>query len=229
MDSMITGNGRLRDLDIVNTVEVRAELRLLNKVIATGEPIEGNLCYPNNAGADWILANEPLADDAVVKKRINLATVARSSTSFLEIGFNAGHSALIILMANPDLSLFCVDIGQRAYTHRAIEHLRKRFGTRLQAWVGDSREVLPQLYVRHPLLKFDAIHVDGGHSEGIAFADMSNALRMARSDAYFIVDDMPHPPIAKAFLEVLAAGFLRRSPTDAGLEKTPYHEIVRVV
>jgi hypothetical protein len=99
----------------------------------------------------------------------------------------------------------------------------------LHTWIGDSREVLPQLYVRHPLLKFDAIHVDGGHSGGIALADMSNALRMARSDAYFIVDDIPCTAIANAFSDVFAAGFLRRSSADAGLERTPYHEIVRVV
>jgi hypothetical protein len=58
---------------------------------------------------------------------------------------------------------------------------------------------------------------------------MSNALRMAQSDAYFIVDDIGHTPIAEAFSDVLAAGFLRRSPRDAVLERTPNHEIVRVV
>jgi predicted O-methyltransferase YrrM len=229
MDFFDDDSMRLRGMDIVHTADFRVELHQLNTVIATGEPIEGNVCYSNNASIDWILHNEPLADAPSVKKRVNLKTIAQNSDNFLEIGFNAGHSALILLMANPNLSLFCVDIGQRAYTHRAAEHMKQRFGTRFHLWFGDSREVLPRLYIQHPMLRFDALHIDGGHSEGIAFADMSNAIRMARPGAYFIVDDFPHPPIAKAFAEILTAGFLCRSRDDSMLEKTEFHEIVRVV
>jgi hypothetical protein len=169
---------RLRALDIVHTDEFREELHQLNTAIATGELIEGNVCYPNNATVEWILENEPLADPDLVN-----ASISRLSRA-------AGT------------------ISSRSASMQVI--------------------LLPQFYILHPRQRFDAIHIDGGHSEGIAFADMSNALRMACRDAHFIVDDFPHPPISKAFSEILAAGFLRRSREDALLEKTPYHEIVRV-
>jgi hypothetical protein len=72
---------RLRALDIVHTDEFREELHQLNTAIATGELIEGNVCYPNNATVEWILENEPLADPDLVNASISRLSRAAGTIS----------------------------------------------------------------------------------------------------------------------------------------------------
>ena len=205
------------------------EIFSLNDILATtGEKIEGNVCYSDQLLPEQYQKVTPTDDLRYVFKRANLATLARRRTTMLEIGMNGGHSALICLMANPTLHLYAVDICWHGYTRPAAEHLKRRFGRRFQFWPGDSREVMPRLAIDRPNLRFDLLHIDGGHDPSLAIADMSNALRMATKGADFIFDDVNHIPLGEALEHVANMGYLAPLEDASRLYETPLHQVLRV-
>jgi hypothetical protein len=131
----------------------------------------------------------------------------------LEIGFNAGHSALLALSANPQLAFYAIDICWHEYTKRCAEFLAVEFPGRFHFFAGDSREMLPYLAERDDLPRFDLYHVDGGHSREICFADMSNCIRLAgkfprNGVAHLLLDDINASWIYDVYCEFLSKGHL---------------------
>jgi predicted O-methyltransferase YrrM len=200
----------------------------LNKQLATcGEKIEGNVCYLDQISPDKLVKSLPTSDVDHVKKRINLCIVARQSATMLEIGLNGGHSALLCLIVNPTLTLVAVDLFRHSYVKEAAQFLKERFPRRFHYVRGDSRDVLPRMSLERPKQRFDAIHVDGGHGDDVAYADVSNSLRLARQNALLVLDDMQAPWLANIFQTALLLGHFTRAVTDVFCQ-TRLHEIVRV-
>jgi predicted O-methyltransferase YrrM len=209
---------------------ILAEIARLNREISiTDEPIEGNICYWHGTPASDYAAYPPTADQDHVAKRVNFAELARQHRSMLEIGLNGGHSAIICLLANPALHFFAVDLCLHQYTVVAAAYLRRRFGRRFQFWQGDSRDMLPRLAVDYPLLRFDLIHVDGGHGADLAYADTSNALRFARAGAKLVFDDINVPHLDEILQAFIRMGYLAPASDRVGLVSTPLHEICEIV
>ena len=228
--SQVADPGRLAAActDLADCPEfVSAVFELNQRLKESGENIEGNVCYLDHTTPTVLDHALPTTDLDHVKKRINLGIVARESTMMLEIGLNGGHSALLCLLANPNLTLVAVDICRHKYVEKAIEYLKARFSRRFHCLRGDSRDVLPRMALEQPKLRFDAIHVDGGHAENIAYADISNSLRLAQPGALFVLDDMQAPWLAKLFEAALLLGHFHRSANDAFCN-TVLHEVVRV-
>jgi predicted O-methyltransferase YrrM len=214
--------------DLADSPEfVSAVFELNQQLKESGENIEGNVCYLDQTTPTVLDHALPTTDLDHVKKRINLGIVARESTMMLEIGLNGGHSALLCLLANPNLTLVAVDICRHKYVEKAIEYLQAKFPRRFHCLRGDSRNVLPRMALERPKLRFDAIHVDGGHAEDIAYADISNSLRLAQAGALFVLDDMQAPWLAKLFETALLLGHFHRNANDAFCY-TVLHEVVRV-
>jgi hypothetical protein len=215
-------------LDAADSPDFLSIMSELNeRVASTGERIEGNICYLDQTPADEILISLPTMEPNHIKKRRNLGVVARRSTMMLEIGLNGGHSALLVLISNPSLTLVVVDNFQHKYAEQAAVFLKDRFPRRFHCISGDSRDVLPRMALEKPRLRFDAVHVDGGHAENVAYADISNALRLARKDAFFVLDDLQAPWLARIFEECLLLGHFRPAPA-AEFARTVLHEIVLV-
>ena len=59
--------------------------------------------------------------DNFINKVKNLTTLVSDTKNkqVMEIGFNAGFSAALILFSNPDVHLTCVDLGLHRYVHGA--------------------------------------------------------------------------------------------------------------
>ncbi len=215
--------------DPVSHPGVLSEIMALNQIVAAaGEAIEGNVCYWDQTTPEVIQSTPPITDGNHVIKRINLAILAHRRSTMLEIGLNAGHSALICLLANPTLHLYSIDLCYHRYTHLAAQHLRNRFGRRFMFMPGDSREVMPRLAIDRPKLKFDLLHVDGGHSPQLAIADMSNSLRMASQGADFVVDDVNAPVLGDALEHVCGLGYLAPLEDYSDLYETVLHQVLRV-
>jgi hypothetical protein len=130
------------------------------------------------------MSNEP--DMGFFEKQKNLIYIAQTYTgsSGCEIGFNAGFSALLLLMANPSLKLLCLDLGEHDYTKRCFEQVKQDFGDRISLLLGDSQQTMKTVQET-----FDFVHVDGGHTEAIATADCQQALRVLNSKGFLLVDD----------------------------------------
>jgi predicted O-methyltransferase YrrM len=213
----------MRD-DIVTRFDVMSAISELNaRISQTGEPIEGNICYWNQTPSSEYGTAPPITDPDHIKKRTNLAVLASRRTSMLEIGLNGGHSALICLLSNPYLSLFSVDIAVHRYTNIAAEYLKFRFGHRFTYWPGDSREVLPRAALERPNLRFDLLHVDGGHGAGLAMADISNSLRMAAPGAELVLDDTNAVHLGAILDHVVGLGYLAPLQDYTNLEQTVLH------
>ena len=218
----------LAQADPARSAQTGAGIKELNEFISvTGESIEGNVCYWHGTTADEYRKSPPTDDGWHVAKRANLATLAGQHSSMLEVGLNGGHSALICLLANPSLYFFSVDICGHEYTLRAAEFLKAKFHRRFHFFRGDSRDVLPKLFVTNPLLKFDLLHIDGGHGADLAYTDISNAMRMAAPDATLIYDDVNAPHLNEVLEDYIRLGWVK-SRSYQGLFRNPLHEIVSV-
>lgn len=110
-----------------------------------------------------------------------------------ETGFNAGHSALLLLAANPDAQVISFDLGQYGYTQAAKAWMEKKFGrNRFRFIQGDSTKTVPALHAAEPNLRCDLAIVDGGHLIEVARADLENFRQMANPEQNFVVvDDAP--------------------------------------
>jgi hypothetical protein len=149
--------------------------------------VEGNLFYdgPNDFIGNF--AKAPIS--RYRGKRRDYATYVLSGSSLLEIGFNAGHSALLALTVNPNLRYFGVDFGNHPYTTPCFEYLRQIFGNRIDLWIGDSRDLIPAL--RHSKdIKFNLFHIDGGHDFGVAYADLCNVIDFCLDGDVILFDDI---------------------------------------
>ena len=151
--------------------------RALEKAVTdSGEAPEGNLFFYNKSTT---FSESP-------NRRCNLIRLARESTHMLEIGFNAGHSSALALLANPSLRVTAVDICTHKYVEPCAKILRTRFGSRFTLRKGDSRRVLSSLPTPHG---FDLLHIDGCHRPVVANLDMYHSLRYSKGPGTIVILD----------------------------------------
>lgn len=155
-------------------------------IVESGQPLEGNSFYIHNTLKRY---------DQLKTKQLNLFWQGMHATSRIcEIGFNAGHSALLMLVGRQvtpvDFTVF--DIGHHAYTRPAIEYMKTQFPhARIEYVEGDSTTTMPAWIAERPEMEhsYDLVHVDGGHSEHCIRNDLRNAIVLAKLGGIIIVDD----------------------------------------
>lgn len=158
----------------------------LKKIVEqTGELCEGN-CYWKHLSTECI--------EELSSKRTNLYNLSSKSKHIMEIGFNAGHSCLLFLLSNPSSKIVLFDINDHTYTKPCFEYLDKEFPNRMTFIAGDSTKTVPKFVKEYPYLKFDLIHIDGGHDLNIVEQDLKNARLVAANNHVIISDDdqIPH-------------------------------------
>ncbi len=183
-------------------------LRTLNGFVRdSGEIIEGGLFYWDK---DPGFSGEA-PDASLAPARRNVWRASRFKRNLLEIGVNAGHGALLCLSANDDLVYHGVDIGAHKYTEPCVRYLEPRISRPGAFPSGDSREVLPYLATHRRDLDFDMFHVDGGHTDALCRADISNCLRLARGGAgkHLLLDDINASWIFDVYCEFVSLGLSR--------------------
>ena len=163
--------------------EYKDHLDELLKIIKdVGEPLEGNIFYQHlesNPGHDLI--------ERFLPKRAALGMFAMAHDDIMEVGFNAGFSALLMLTANPNLQLTSVDICTHQYTMPCYEYLMNAFPGRATLVKGDSTNVLPSVLQNNKV--FTGYIIDGGHGLEVAEQDLRNVLQYANKDAVLCFDD----------------------------------------
>jgi hypothetical protein len=126
-----------QDADLEPCLEAyKSHLIEINKIVLESkEKLEGNLFYFHES-TPVLDAPEP----GRKHKRFNYGFFVLGGNKLLEIGFNAGHSALLALTSNPDLVYVGVDLANHRYTIPCFKYLESVFGNRINLIVGDSRD-----------------------------------------------------------------------------------------
>jgi len=130
-----------------------------------------------------------------------------------EIGFNAGHSVLNWVHANPKAQVVTFDITRRLYTSAAVNAInRSLFPDRNVLLItGDSLLSVPNFS------RFDAhknscniLYIDGGHSYQVASADILNMKALANQTFHrVIIDDSEIPDVSRAWTDAQTRGVIR--------------------
>jgi hypothetical protein len=133
-------------------------------------------------------------------KQLNLFWCGKQAVNNIcEIGFNAGHSAMLMLLGkdNKPLNFTIFDIGHHPYTRPSIEYMKSKFThVDFEYIEGDSTVTMPQwINTTKSFNIYDVVHVDGGHSEHCISNDMKNADILVKKDGIVIVDDTNLPII----------------------------------
>jgi hypothetical protein len=203
-------------------------IKALNGLVQTsGEVLEGGIFYWDRDSQ--FAENMPAADLAPARR--NLWRATRFKKSMIEIGVNAGHSALLALSANPDLIYYGVDIHYHKYTIECINYLAKEFPGRVHNFAGDSREVLPYLADHRADLDFDIFHVDGGHTSEICRADVGNCIRLARRGVgkHLLLDDIHASWIFDIYSEFVSRGHLTTETFFGDWEDDNRNVLARII
>ncbi len=96
---------------------------------------------------------------------------------------------------------------------------------------GDSREALPGLATHRPELDFDLFHVDGGHTDALCRADVSNCLRLARGGRgkHLVLDDVHASWIFDVYCEYVSLGLLATETLFSDWEEEGRNLLARIL
>jgi hypothetical protein len=205
----------------------RERLRRIAEIVKqSGEPLEGNIFYPDG---DERFAERPPAAELAPARR-NVWRAVRFKERLLEVGVNAGHSALLALSSSARLEYYGVDVMSHAYTAACMDFLKGEFPGRVHLFPGDSREVLPWLVNRRAELSFDIFSVDGGHTSEVCQSDMNNCIRMARGQRgrHLILDDVHASWIFDIYCEFVAHGDLTTETFFGDWEEAGRNVLARI-
>lgn len=128
-------------------------------------------------------------------KQLNLFWCGKQGiTRMCEIGFNAGHSTMLMLLGRETtpIEFTIFDIGHHAYTRPCVDYIKDNFQhVQFEYVEGDSTVIMPLWIDTHKDVEntYDVVHVDGGHNEHCISNDMKNADRLVKKGGLVIVDD----------------------------------------
>lgn len=166
------------------------DLQKLNQIVLEQqEVLEGNIFYRH--GEKKISANN--FDSEYLPKRRTYALVAQMFSDVLEIGFNAGHSALLLLTANPQMKLVCIDICAHRYTIPCFDYLKQKFGERIE--LIDASSLYAFSLLARQNRNFGLYIIDGGHDEQIAETDLYNVIQYGHKGSVICFDDSNVPSL----------------------------------
>jgi hypothetical protein len=214
-------------LDEILSDTLRQRLRRIAEIIKrSGDPLEGNIFY---ADGDQRYAERPPADELAPARR-NVWRAVRFKERLLEVGVNAGHSALLALSSSPRLEYYGVDIMSHPYTAECVDFLKGEFPGRVHLFPGDSREVLPWLVNRRAELSFDVFHVDGGHTSEVCRSDMANCIRIAAGQRgrHLMLDDVHASWIFDIYCEFVSQGDLTTETFFGDWEEAGRNVLARI-
>jgi len=156
---------------------------LKNIILDSNEGLEGNCFYHNGT-----LNLYP----ELYSKQVNLFWCGKQGKQICEIGFNGGHSAMLLLLAGNISNFTIFDIGYHSYTKPTFEYIQSKFtDVKFEYIEGDSTINIPEWINKDKELMYtyDVVHVDGGHSEHCISNDMKNADLLVKKNGIVIIDD----------------------------------------
>lgn len=179
-------------------------LNLENIIYDCKCPLEGNAFYYHQSPGRWNEGEKLIRNDKFLNKQINLFWCGSlMNKKVCEIGFNAGHSALLLLLSREysvNLEFLIFDICRHKYTEPCLEYIKKEFSdVKFEIVGGNSIIKIPEWIKQNSEQSgsFDVVHVDGGHSEDCIKNDFENADKLVKKGGIIIIDDTDSRHISK--------------------------------
>ena len=193
------------------------DVSILNKIIdETNEKMEGNILYRHHSNFVLHVKNK---EDA----RYNLYHLSKISSNLVEVGFNGGHSAALFFYANPSVSLLSFDLCNHRYTELCLNYLKTKYS--IEFVKGNSIETIPQ-HQNH--LKYDVIHIDGGHDKNSCSSDILNCKKFTDKHSFLVIDDTYLQGINEAIDNLINTKLIHEiNYENYGLKKTDQHRIFK--
>lgn len=196
--------------------QIARHLEALDQIITDSqEDLEGNCFYHNTKAGQTRISSWWM-----YYKRMNLVNLIQSKNpkKIAEIGFNAGHSALLILHSlSPTSEMRIFDLNNHGYSTKAFQYLSQHYSQLKEMIIGDSMKSLPEYIAKRPEEKgsYDIIHVDGGHQRDIVYSDAFYADLLLKPGGVMILDDTNIEYIQNLIDRLLKKGytFLYQIPT----------------
>ena len=157
----------------------------LEGIILDDTNFEGNCFYFNKT---FIRKKE------LFNKQLNLFWIGTENHSNIcEIGFNAGHSTLLLLLSNnKNINFTIFDINSHSYTEKCFEYIKNKFvDVNFEFVEGDSSVSIPKWIDNTKKFEhFDVIHIDGCHQIDIVTKDFANSIKILKKNGLLIIDDV---------------------------------------
>ncbi len=214
IDAMTIFLNNIKDFTInnnINKAKAYIDTYLLPIIHNCGELLEGNI---------FMIHHTTNYTDVFLNKTKNISNLVlnKNIKNGMEIGFNSGFSALLMLISNPNICISCFDLGEHKYTIPCYKQLKETFGDRINITIGDSTKTL--LNVNN---NYDLIHIDGGHSISVANYDILNSYRLSRQGTILIMDDYDFPYLHNLWDMYIKTYHLK--PLNINVYNSPHHDI----
>ena len=207
-------------MDFPNNVHIQNIAKILE---STGEHVEGNLICDITPYNYLIHKN--------YSKIHNLQHICKNRRKICEIGVNACHSLLLMLMINPSAEYILFDLNCHQYTNLCFEYIKNTFpDTKITIHYGNSVETVKQ-YIETNMMDiatFDMCHIDGGHTYDVFSHDYANVNKLLSTNGCVVFDDYDYGDIKRFLDEKTACGEIR-PVVDSVLMETDGHFIYTLV
>ena len=145
--------------------------------------------HPEYADRLWGIASLHLY--ATKKTRFIYEVLSRSfpnSRNVCELGFNAGHSALLFLETLPQARVYSFDLCDGPWTLRNAERVAALYPDRFELIIGDSAETVPAFGTRG--IECDVVFVDGSKEAPHRRADIALFRGFSHKNAVVFLDEV---------------------------------------
>ena len=174
-------NTEITQKDLFNNIHIKNLSVILKNI---GEKIEGNMICdikPDN----YVINNN-------IEKIKNIFNLVKNKKKICEIGVNACHSLLIMLLSNSDAEYQLFDLGYHKYTSKCLEYIKNIFpNTKINMIYGNSVNTVSD-FLKNNIdenYSFDICHIDGGHTPDIFIHDYENSKKIIKNDGLIVFDD----------------------------------------
>lgn len=114
-----------------------------------------------------------------------------SETIVCELGFMAGHSALLFLETLPLARVISFDLADNPWSYENANFMRETYGNRFSFIPGDSFLTVPHFRAENPDVFCDIILVDGAKEpEDYRYNDILNFRQLAKPGAILLLDEV---------------------------------------
>ena len=202
-------NGYPNDVGYISetwTEDELAVLRQLNRNVhetTSDGKVEGGYCHFDKQSLRQFTPPDPRRS----WKREYLRRAVRGCRNAVEVGFNAGHSAAIMLATDPFLRLTSVDICSHPYAIPCSRVLERHYAERFQFVPARSDEGLAKIDAE----RVDFVHIDGGHDPDAVNFDLDWFCEKAARGCRLLVDDIYVAHISGALADRVKAGILAKA------------------